>query len=49
MNEQNVSVIIDALVSKIKSLEVELWVREERIAKLKAQLGEKVGADDGKL
>ncbi len=48
MEEKHIPVIIDALVEKIKSLEVDIWCRDEKIAKLEAKLGEKVGAD-GKL
>lgn len=42
IKEQNVSVIIDSLIEKIKSLEVDVWIRDEKIARLKAELGEKV-------
>lgn len=43
INEKNAEVVIDALVAKIKSLEIDIWWRDEQIAKLKGQIGEKVG------
>ena len=42
IKEQNVSVIIESLIARIKSLEVDVWIRDEKIAMLKAELGEKV-------
>ena len=38
INEKQMKVIIDALVERIKDLELEVWMRDERIEKLTAQL-----------
>jgi hypothetical protein len=44
IKEENVSVIIDSLIARIKSLECDVWFRDEKIAKLKAELEAKGGA-----
>lgn len=38
IDEKNVEVIIDALVSRIKSLETDVWCYEERVKKLNAEI-----------
>ena len=45
INEKQMKVIIDALVERIKDLELEVWMRDERIEKLTAQLEGKCGTD----
>ena len=43
INEKETKVIIDALVTKIKDLELEVWLRDERIKSLMAENEEKKG------
>ena len=49
IDEKNTDVVIDALVTKIRSLEVEIWCKDEQIKKLKAELEKKENGNDGKL
>jgi hypothetical protein len=42
IKKEHENVIIDALVTKIKSLELEVWLRDERIKELTAKLKDKV-------
>lgn len=48
IEERSVEVIIDALVGRIKSLECDVWYRDEKIKELKEEL-EKKGDTNGKL
>ena len=43
IKEKDMTIVVEALTERIKQLECELWWRDEKIAKLKAELGEKVG------
>ena len=45
IDEKNTEFVIDALITKIKSLELEVWYRDEKIKELKAELEKEKGGE----
>lgn len=46
IDEKNVDVIVDALITKIKDLELELWCRDEKIKKLQEENAKKENGNE---
>ena len=46
IDEKNTEVVVDALVTKIRSLELDIWCKDEQIKKLKADLEKKENGNE---
>ena len=48
IKEKDMTIVVESLTERIKQLELEVWWRDEKIAKLKAELEAKGGAGNEK-